>query len=60
MNYDTEGAYSRMYQAMADHKQGFISFDEMMCLWKAEAKIIKDQYTKDTEEKAKIVRGEAA
>ncbi len=60
MNHDTEGVYSRMYRAMADHKQGLISFDEMMYAWKAEAKIIKEQHSKDVEEKSKIGRGEAA
>lgn len=44
MNQDIESVYSRMYRAMVDHKEGFISFDEMLRLWKEEARLVREMF----------------
>lgn len=46
--WDVEGVYSRMYRAMADHKQGLMSFDEMLKLWKEEARMIRELLQKES------------
>jgi len=51
MEQAIEGVYSRMYSAMADHQQGLISFDEMLNLWKKEAKMVKEMLTVEQERK---------
>lgn len=47
MEQDTQGVYSRMYRSMIDHKQGLISFDEMLQHWKAEAKAIREAFQRE-------------
>ena len=60
MEQETDGVYSRMYQAMSDHKQGLVSFHDMLQSWKEEARLIREQYAKCPEEKAKVSGSEAA
>ncbi len=60
MQQDIEGVYSRMYQAMDDHKQRLISFEDMLRMWKEEARMIREQHTKDADEELSIQCIEAA
>lgn len=55
-----QGVYSRMYRAMSDHKEGLISFSDMLQVWKDEAKMIRERYEKDIEETTKVPRYKAA
>jgi hypothetical protein len=47
MQRDVEGVYARMYRAMVDHKQGLISFGEMLRLWKEEARLVREAFQRE-------------
>jgi hypothetical protein len=54
MNQDIEGVYSRMYRAMVDHKEGLISFDEMLRLWKEEARLVREMFQEEQVKKEEV------
>jgi len=60
MQQDIEGVYSRMYRAMDDHKQGLISFEDMLQLWKEEARVIRERHTKNVDDGLSVQVSEAA
>lgn len=60
MKQDIEGVYSRMYRAMDDHKQGLISFHDMLQLWKDEARLIRECHAKGVDDELNVQVVEAA